>query len=78
MVIETFFFRSIDMVPSPQKAIVMLDNHVSAVHPRVSQMDTISGIIDYTAVVAESSMAGAFLSCSHASTSCDTVRRELH
>jgi hypothetical protein len=66
------------MVPSPQKVIVMLENQVSVIHPRLSQMDAISGIIDYTAIVAESSIAGAFLYYSYASTSCDTVRRELH
>ncbi|KAJ3518147.1 hypothetical protein NMY22_g13815 [Coprinellus aureogranulatus] len=42
------------MVPSPQKVVVMLENQV----PISSQTDTIPGIIDYTAVVAESSVAG--------------------
>ncbi|KAJ3514497.1 hypothetical protein NMY22_g14712 [Coprinellus aureogranulatus] len=57
-VIDTFFFRSTAMVPSPQKVIVMLENQVSAIHPISSQTDTIPGIIDYAAVVAESSVAG--------------------
>jgi hypothetical protein len=78
MVIDTFFFRSTAMVPSPQKMIVMLESQVSAVPPRLSEMDTISGIIDYTAVVAESSIAGAFSSCSCVSTLCDTIHRNLH
>ena len=64
MVIDTFFFRSTAMVPPPQKVIVMLENQISAVHPRLSKMDTISGIVDYTAVVADSTIAGTFLSCS--------------
>jgi hypothetical protein len=37
------------MVPSPQKVIVMLGDQVSAVCPT---LDTISGVINYTAVVA--------------------------
>ncbi len=78
MVIDTFFFRSTAMVPLPQKVIVMLENQISAVHPRLSKMDTISGIVDYTAIVADSTIAGAFLSCSCPSASCDTGRRELH
>lgn len=61
------------MVPPPQKVIVMLDNRVAVVHPRLSQMDTVSGIIDYTAVVADSPIAGVFLSCSCASAQRDTM-----
>ena len=57
IVIDTFFFRATAMVPLPQKVIVMLENQVSVIHPRLSQMDT---IIDYTAIVTESSIAGAF------------------
>ena len=34
---------------------MMLENH-----PRLSQMDTISGIMGYTAFIAESPIAGAF------------------
>lgn len=60
MVIDTFFFRSTAMVPYPQKVIVMVENKVPVIHPRVSQMDTISGIVDYTAIVAELSIAGVF------------------
>ena len=67
------------MVPSPQKVVVMLENQVSVIHPRLSQMDTISGIIDYTAIVAESPIASAFFDLIvYASASCDTVCRELH
>ncbi|KAG8902133.1 hypothetical protein FRB99_004820 [Tulasnella sp. 403] len=61
MVIDTFFFRSTAMVPLPQKMIVMLGNPVRVVHPRLSQMDKISGVIDYTAVVAESSIADSYI-----------------
>ena len=75
MVIDTFF-RSTAMIP-PQKAIMMLKTQIPAVRPRLSRMDTVSGIVDYTAVVANSTIAGAFLSCSCA-TPCDTGRRELH
>jgi hypothetical protein len=56
MVIDTFFFRSTAMVPPPQKVIVMLENQISAVHPR---------LVDYTAVVANSTIAGAFLVLVH-------------
>ncbi|KAK2467650.1 hypothetical protein APHAL10511_000505 [Amanita phalloides] len=49
------------MIPSPQKVIVMLENQVSAVHPRQSRMDTISGIIDYTAVVAQTTIAENYI-----------------
>jgi hypothetical protein len=66
------------MVPPPQKVIVMLEKQVFAVHPMLSKIDTISGIVDYTAIVADSTIAGAFLSCSCASASFDTGRRELH
>ena len=73
MVIDTFLFRSTAMVSSPQKVIVLLENKVSVIHPRMSR------IIDYTAIVAKSSIAGAFFYLIfYASASCDTVRRELH
>ena len=78
MIIDTFFFRSTAMVQPPQKVIVMLEKQVSAVHPRPPKRDTISGVVDYTAVVADSTIAGVFLSCFCASASCDTGRRELH
>jgi len=71
MVIDTFFFRLTAMVPPPQKVIVMLENQISAVHPRLSKMDTISGIVDYTAVVADSTIAGAFWTYSFGSALCD-------
>jgi len=60
MVIDTFFFRTTAMVPHPHKVVVMLENSVLAVHPGKPQMDTISGIIDYTSIVAESTIAGGF------------------
>ncbi|KAM6496492.1 hypothetical protein JOM56_006965 [Amanita muscaria] len=61
MVIDTFFFRSTAMVPPPQKVIVMLENQISTVYPRLSKMDTISGIVDYTAVVANSTIAENYI-----------------
>ena len=61
------------MVPPPQKVVVMLENPVSVIHPRLSR------IVDYTAIVAKSSIAGAFFYLIlYTSASCDTVRRELH
>ena len=58
MVIDTFFFRTTAMVPPSLKVVVILENNVPAVPPRKSRMDTISGIIDYTAIVAQSTVAG--------------------
>ena len=55
------------MVPSPEKVIVMLENQIPAVRPTQSRMETVSGIIDYTAVVAASAIAGECLSCSFSS-----------
>ncbi|KAF8716601.1 hypothetical protein AX14_012294 [Amanita brunnescens Koide BX004] len=55
------FFRSTAMVPPPQKAIVMLKNQIPAVRPRLSKMDTISGILDYTAIVAHSAIAENYI-----------------
>ncbi|KAG5640518.1 hypothetical protein DXG03_008228 [Asterophora parasitica] len=61
MVIDTLFFRSTAMVPPPQKIIVVLENQVPAVQPRQSEPDTISGIVDYTAVVVDSKIAKAYI-----------------
>ncbi|KAI0058486.1 hypothetical protein BV25DRAFT_1919362 [Artomyces pyxidatus] len=61
MVIDTFFFRSAAMLSSPQVVVMMLENPVTAVHPTLSLNDTISGIIDYTVIVAKPSDAVNFL-----------------
>ncbi|KAG5653363.1 hypothetical protein H0H81_000864 [Sphagnurus paluster] len=45
------------MAPPTQEVIVMLESQVSAVPARLSKLDTISAIIDYTTVVADSSIA---------------------
>ena len=66
MIVDTFF-RSTAMVPSPKKVVVMLEDQISAVRPTQSRTETVSGIIDYTAVVAASSVAGECLSCSFSS-----------
>ena len=63
MIIDTFFFRSTAMIPSPQKMVVMLETPVSAAQARLKQLDTISGIIDYTVIVAASNLASE--SCLH-------------
>ena len=55
VIIDTF--RSTAMVPSPKKVVVMLENQISAVRPARSRMETVSGIINYAAVVAASSVA---------------------
>ena len=68
MIIDTFFFRSIAMVPSPEKVVVMLENQIPAVRPTQSRRETVSGLIDYTAVVAVLAIAGECLSCSFSST----------
>ncbi|KAF8706299.1 hypothetical protein AX14_013811 [Amanita brunnescens Koide BX004] len=60
MVIDTIFFRSTAMIP-PQKAIMMLKTQIPAVRPRLSRMDTVSGIVDCTAVVANSTIAGNYI-----------------
>ena len=49
------------MIPSPNKVVVMLENQVPSARPTQSRMETVSGIIDYTAVVAASSVAGECL-----------------
>lgn len=43
------------MVPPNQKVVVMLEKPIHGARPRESKMDTVSGIIDYTAIVAETS-----------------------
>ena len=45
------------MVSPNQKVVVMLEKPIHGTHPRESKMDTVSGIIDYTAIVAETHIA---------------------
>ena len=47
------------MVPSPHKAVVVLDHVISPVQLRANRGDTVSGIIDYTTFVAASDAKGA-------------------
>ncbi|KAF8725178.1 hypothetical protein AX14_008289 [Amanita brunnescens Koide BX004] len=61
MVIDTFFFRLITMVPPSQKVIVMLKNQISVVHPRLLKMNTILGIVDYTAVITNSTITENYI-----------------
>ncbi|KAF9471553.1 hypothetical protein BDN70DRAFT_901259 [Pholiota conissans] len=58
MFIDVFFFRTAAMIPSDQRLIVMLDKPVPSARPRESTMETVSGVINYTALVADPRIAG--------------------
>ena len=45
------------MVSPNQKVVVMLEKPIHGARPKESKMDTISGIIDYTTIVAETHIA---------------------
>ncbi|KAG6853482.1 hypothetical protein H0H87_008549, partial [Tephrocybe sp. NHM501043] len=45
------------MVPSGQRVVVMLEKPVPSARPRESKMDTVSGVIDYTALLADARIA---------------------
>ncbi|EAU91843.1 hypothetical protein CC1G_04610 [Coprinopsis cinerea okayama7 len=57
MFIDAFFFRTTAMVPSDQRVVIMLEKPVPSARPRESKMDTVSGVIDYTALVADARIA---------------------
>ncbi|KAG6916683.1 hypothetical protein DXG01_005805 [Tephrocybe rancida] len=57
MFIDGFFFRTAAMVPSDQRVVVMLEKPVPSARPRESMMDTVSGVIDYTALLADARIA---------------------
>jgi len=61
MFIDVFFFRVATMVPPDKRVVLMLEKSVPIVHPRSSMIDTVSGIIDYTALVADTVVAQKYL-----------------
>jgi len=52
------------MVPPNQKVVVMLEKPIHSAYPRESKMDTVSRIIDYTAIIMEICIACFYLSLS--------------
>ncbi|KAG6838507.1 hypothetical protein C0991_011092 [Blastosporella zonata] len=61
MFIDAFFFRTVAMVPPDQRVVMMLEKHVPSARPRASKMDTVSGVIDYTALVTDADHAYLYL-----------------
>ncbi|KAF8188014.1 hypothetical protein BJ912DRAFT_1059572 [Pholiota molesta] len=59
--IDTFFFRVAAMLPSDQRVVVMLEKQVHPARPRESKMDSVSGVIDYTALVTNADLASIYL-----------------
>lgn len=59
MIIDTFFFRSTAMLPPDQQTLVLLEYPIPAVQAASDRPEVISGVLDYTAMVAGKKAAGA-------------------
>jgi hypothetical protein len=59
MLIDTFF-RTAVMVPPDQRMIVMLETPVPTVRPKESKAETVSGVMDYTCLVADADLARTY------------------
>ncbi|TEB33909.1 hypothetical protein FA13DRAFT_1763439, partial [Coprinellus micaceus] len=56
MLIDTPFFRTAAMVPPDQRMVVMLETPVPTVRPKESKAETVSGVMDYTCLVADADL----------------------